>query len=344
MTGHEIRDDLSAYLDEALAPDEIRRVEAHLEGCAECRRELALLRQTVSLLHRVQAPRAPVGFVDRVAVAARPRPWYRRLAEAAFLPLSLKVPVEAAAVAMVALLAVYLFERTPELQQAARPEVARPGPATAARETPASPQPAELLADKTARPTAPAPAEAPVPAPAGGERDRRDARGSQVAVPAPASPPPVATAPPSPAAAPSTSEPPPAAKLEAPGQNVAGASAHEEAESRQVPLERSADSTRAAPLAPRPAAKRALPAADVVTRVAVKDRDAAERELGALIARVGGSVTQRRAEDEATIVEAVIPQARYAEFSESLARIGPWQVEAQRPDLPAQVRAILRLQ
>jgi hypothetical protein len=44
------------------------------------------------------------------------------------------------------------------------------------------------------------------------------------------------------------------------------------------------------------------------------------------------------------VVEAVIPQPRYAEFSASLARIGPWRVEAERPDLPAQVRVILRLQ
>ena len=78
--------------------------------------------------------------------------------------------------------------------------------------------------------------------------------------------------------------------------------------------------------------------------MAVKDRDAAERELAALVARLGGAVTQRRREEEATVVEAVIPQARYAEFSESLTRIGSWRVEAERPDLPAQIRVVLRLQ
>ena len=81
-----------------------------------------------------------------------------------------------------------------------------------------------------------------------------------------------------------------------------------------------------------------------MARVAVKDRDAAERELAALIARLGGSVTQRRREDETTVVEAVIPQPRYAEFAENVARIGAWRVEAERPDLPAQVHVILRLQ
>ena len=129
MTCHEARESLSALLDEGLTPDERRAVEAHLEGCAECRRELERLRQTVGLLHRVVPAHAPVGFVDRVTAAARPRPWYRRIAAAAFLPLATKLPAGATALVMVALLAVYTFERTPELQQAARYE-APPSPAT----------------------------------------------------------------------------------------------------------------------------------------------------------------------------------------------------------------------
>jgi hypothetical protein len=126
----------------------------------------------------------------------------------------------------------------------------------------------------------------------------------------------------------------------------AAAVAQSEAESRQRVLAPSAtgDSARAAPSASKLAAKRVLPSADVVARVGVRDRDAAERELTALIARLGGSVTQRRREDEATVVEAVIPQPRYAEFSDHVARIGAWQVEAERPDLPAQIHVILRLQ
>ena len=334
MNCEEARESLSAYLDEALAPDERSLVDAHLEGCAECRRELAALRGTVALLQRVEPARAPVGFVDRAVAAAQPRPWYRRVADAVLLPLSVKLPLEATAVVMVGLLAVYLFERTPELRQAAREVTPRQGPAAPAKE-----KPAELLADKAPRepaPYTPGPAEAP--ARAAGERDRADAPRSQEVDPQITASPPAASAP----------APPPEAKPQAkteaaPSENVGGG-LRPEAESRQKALQPSADSARAAPSAPRLAAKRAAPPADVVARVAVKDRDAADRELAALIARVGGSVTQRRHEDEATVVEAVIPQPRYAEFSQSLARIGTWRVEAERPDLPAQVRVILRLQ
>jgi hypothetical protein len=130
----------------------------------------------------------------------------------------------------------------------------------------------------------------------------------------------------------------------APSENVAGAVRPEsEARQRAASPRTTLDSVRAAPPPPKLAAKRVLPSADVVARVGVKDRDAAERELTVLIARLGGSVTQRRREDEATVVEAVIPQPRYAEFSDSVGRIGAWQVEAERADLPAQIHVILRL-
>jgi hypothetical protein len=136
----------------------------------------------------------------------------------------------------------------------------------------------------------------------------------------------------------------PGAKTETPSETKVGSVAPPEAESRQKAAEGAARSLGTDSTAPRLAAKRAQPSADVIARVAVKDRDAAGRDLAQLITRVGGSETQRRQEGDTTIVEALIPQARYAEFSESLARIGPWQVEAERPDLPAQVRVILRLQ
>jgi hypothetical protein len=335
MNPHEPPETLSALLDEALASDERRRVEAHLAECAECRSEVARLRQTVALLRRVEPARAPVGFVDRV-VAARPRPWYRRVAAALFLPLSVKVPAEVTALLMVALLAVYVFERTPALQQAAREETARTAPGAELAGKPVQREVAEERQAVTAprqlaerrddvksreflpsAPAAPSPTSAPAVAPS-------------------AAPPPAATAPaPVPAA-------PPAAKTEAPSENIAASGARPEVEARQKALERAAESARA-PSASRLAAKRAQPSADVIARVAVKDRDAAERELAQLIARVGGRETDRRRDADATIVEALIPQARYAEFSSGLVQIGPWQVEGERGDLPAQIRVILRL-
>ena len=55
MTCHDARPQLSALLDDALSVAEHQALEAHLAGCAECRRELEQLRGTVALLGRLAA-------------------------------------------------------------------------------------------------------------------------------------------------------------------------------------------------------------------------------------------------------------------------------------------------
>lgn len=359
MTHDDTRESLSAFLDEALTPDERREVVAHLEGCPECRRELARLEQTVALLRRVEPARAPVGFVDRVLEAARPRPWYRRAAAALFLPFSVKLPAEATALVMVALLAVYVFERTPALQESARTQprsqprtqpltqpLTQPEVREAPREKTAQPAPPTALTDRLARDSSSGERSPESKArPVEKDQDRREAPvareriAPEAETPKQEAAPPAATAPAAPAA-PAPGAAPPAGKVE-------GAFQKGQAENRQGPVPAPAEGIRQTPPGPsssRLAAKRAAPSADAVTGIAVRDRDAAERDLAELIARVGGRETGRRREEEATIVEAVVPQPRYAEFTQSLARLGAWRVEAERSDLPAQVHVILRLQ
>jgi hypothetical protein len=183
--------------------------------------------------------------------------------------------------------------------------------------------------------------------PAARERNASEAETpKQEGGPAPAAPrldvtPPVA-APPA-ATAPAPGAAPPASKVEGTLQK----SQESQPENRQAPVPPTAEGPRgapAAPASPRLAAKRAAPSADAVAGIAVRDRDAAERDLTELIARVGGRETGRRREEEATVIEAIVPQARYAEFTQGLGRLGSWRVEAERSDLPAQVHVILRLQ
>src|SRR5262249_30322657 len=142
MTCDETKGLLSALLDEALDAGERARVEAHLVGCPDCRRELDGLRATTGLLARVERARAPVGFVDRVMTQVRPVPWYRRLGRALFFPLSIKLPLEAGALAMVAVLGVYRRQTTPELKDAGRhdaPSASSPPPIE--RSAPSAPSP-----------------------------------------------------------------------------------------------------------------------------------------------------------------------------------------------------------
>jgi hypothetical protein len=91
------RERLSEYLDGLLAAPERGEVDAHLAGCAECRRELDLWRATVQAMAELPRSGAPQGFGARVmarlgagAEAAPERPrilslWVRALPVAALV-------------------------------------------------------------------------------------------------------------------------------------------------------------------------------------------------------------------------------------------------------------------
>src|SRR5439155_22565576 len=128
MTCHDARDLFSALVDETLGADERGAFDAHLATCADCRRELQRFKDTVALLRAVEPARAPAGFVDRVLAAARPVPWPRRLLRWLFLPWPLKLPIQAAAVVLVAASVVYVFRASPQLQQAPRQQLSPPVP------------------------------------------------------------------------------------------------------------------------------------------------------------------------------------------------------------------------
>jgi hypothetical protein len=167
----------SALVDEALSSTERSSLEAHLATCADCPRELERFRATVALLQGLPRPRAPVGFVDRVLARARPEPWPRRLGRWLFVPLRAKLPMEAAAVALVAVVAVYLVHRVPEPALVARdggslqarrsntPTEPANVPPTASPEGARAPTPPGAPGPSTTSPpiAAPAPSGAPPP-------------------------------------------------------------------------------------------------------------------------------------------------------------------------------------
>jgi hypothetical protein len=139
MTCQDARELLSALLDDALSPAERHALDAHLATCAECRRELDRLRGTVALLGRVPPVHAPAGFVDRVMAEAYRPSWARRVLDALFRPLRVKLPLEAAAVLLVGVSAVYVYQRTPEVRELARQESRESSRAPAV--TPSAPAP-----------------------------------------------------------------------------------------------------------------------------------------------------------------------------------------------------------
>jgi hypothetical protein len=332
MTCHDAREQFSALLDEALGDPERSALERHLEGCAECRRELAGFQHTVGLLHGLAPARAPLGFVDRVLEAARPTPWHQRLGRRLLGPLRVRIPLGAGALLLVAGAAVYVFQKTPELQQAARQEapVAPPLDARRAPPPPVAPSPAAPPTPAPRRPEA-APAPAP-PAPAPPAAGGKPADQAQDKVGA-------ATAPPR-----ADEE----SRLGKKGESLEGASPRaEQPAASGAPMEAEAarkerkDAPRQSLAARAPAALQAAP--EIVGRLAVADRAEALRALAELAANVGASEVSRRAEADENIVELWLPREAYPALVEGLGRIGRWTVEREPAPLPARLRISIRL-
>jgi hypothetical protein len=76
--------------------------------------------------------------VDRVVETAYRPSWPRRVADALFRPLRVKLPLEAAAVVLVGISALYVYQHAPEVQQVARQET-REAPASAPSPVPPPP-------------------------------------------------------------------------------------------------------------------------------------------------------------------------------------------------------------
>ena len=84
-------------------------------------------------------------------------------------------------------------------------------------------------------------------------------------------------------------------------------------------------------------------ATHVVGRLSAKNPGTAPRDFLALLTHVGGTELGRSQRVRFTAVEVLVPQSRYNEFTEGLARIGSWRLEAARFPLPDAVRMTIRV-
>jgi len=84
-------------------------------------------------------------------------------------------------------------------------------------------------------------------------------------------------------------------------------------------------------------------AAHVVGQLSAKNPRAAQRDFIALLADVGGTELGRSHRVRFTAVEVVVPQSRYNEFADGLARIGSWRLEAARFPLPDAVHMTIHV-
>lgn len=329
MIHDEARDLFSARVDDALTAEERRGLEAHLAACAECRREWEGFARTVGLLRAVEPARAPAGFVDRTLAATRREPWPARLWRRLFVPWTVKLPLEVAAALLVAGFAVLIYERSPELQQAAGRRATAPpaadtrpeGHATGAAGEPGSS--ARQLGD------APRPSGELARAPRLREADRLEARRKAARPPAePES---------EREAAPAAPEAPRRDELETATREPSGLTGRFRQEQRERTAgEPSRDQAKAA-------AGQAGPPAAAVLGLASRDRVTAGREIEGLVMRLGGRVLGRRQTDAGPVLDLAVPEAAWPELRRQLEALGPLSVEHEPAATAGTVQISLRL-
>ena len=124
-----MEEQLSAYIDGELSAGEAMQLERHLAGCRDCAALLADLRRTKDLVGKVEEIEPPPLFTQKImaGVRAEAEP-PRGLIQKLFRPIHIKIPLEALAACLVAVLAVYIYNATgPETANVTAP-VERPAP------------------------------------------------------------------------------------------------------------------------------------------------------------------------------------------------------------------------
>lgn len=143
---------LSAFLDGDLPERDREKFAEHLRQCPRCAGEEKALKETLSLLRNLSVEKAPPGLLEgvrrRIGQEKEPVPLWKKL----FLPAHVKIPLEAAAVVLIFLLAYGIQKEMPP----SKTPPASPKMEMAARE--ASPPPPGGVVSEKRSPAADIPA------------------------------------------------------------------------------------------------------------------------------------------------------------------------------------------
>ena len=113
----EVRDRFSSLFEGDLKPAEEGKVREHLASCPDCQKEWEQFKRTIQWLHTVEEEEVPEGFLFEIQKKREERKGKERGEGARFFR-SIKIPIQAAAMVMILLVALYLTKMTPfEVQQ-----------------------------------------------------------------------------------------------------------------------------------------------------------------------------------------------------------------------------------
>lgn len=123
MDCHSVQEQLSLYIEGDIPYEEKLRIDNHLKSCRSCNESLAGMRKTIQLVNNLEDIDPPYWLTQkimgRVKAEAKPKKGFWKTI---FYPLHIKLPIEAAAVVIIAITSVYIFKTMqPETQFAPEP-------------------------------------------------------------------------------------------------------------------------------------------------------------------------------------------------------------------------------
>src|SRR5215510_15123482 len=113
MNCAEVQKYLSDFLDKTLDDERVRAIEDHLATGSLCSEEFAGLAECQRLVSGLPMVEPPLGFTSQVMARVREAAHPPSLWERLFLPFRIKIPLQATAVVLIALLAAYVYQKEP---------------------------------------------------------------------------------------------------------------------------------------------------------------------------------------------------------------------------------------
>lgn len=131
MTCNEIENRLPAYLENLLSPEEKKSIEGHLASCPRCSRACEDLRKAEEFVQDLTEVDPPPFFEQRIMTRVREEAAQKQgILRKLFYPLYIKVPIQAFATILVAVIAFSVYRTgEPELKDLAPPAITAPEPA-----------------------------------------------------------------------------------------------------------------------------------------------------------------------------------------------------------------------
>jgi hypothetical protein len=107
----DIQERLSAYIEGIISSEEKTLIEGHLKSCQKCSESLADLRKTMEYVKNLEEIEPPAWLTQKVMARVRSEVKPKKgIFQKLFYPLYIKISLEAAAVILIAVTAIYIFK------------------------------------------------------------------------------------------------------------------------------------------------------------------------------------------------------------------------------------------